>query len=75
MTESKEYNIKVIVTDITVDESYWDIAFEIYVNGELKSAGGCGDDHDWGEDYKKFEKVLLKNPLPYIMESMDGGWD
>lgn len=75
MTANKEYNIRVVVGDIVVDENYWDIAFEIYVNGELKSAGGCGDDHDWGEGYKEFEQSLKENPLPYIMETMDGGWD
>lgn len=74
MMVNKEYNIKVVVTDITVDENYWDIAFELYVNGELKTAGGCGDDHDWGEDYKELEQSLIDNPLPYIMESMDGDW-
>lgn len=73
--ENKEYNIKVVVGDITVDENYWDIAFEIYINGELKTAGGCGDDHCWGEDYKEFEEQLRAHPLSYIMETMDGGWD
>lgn len=75
MTANKEYDIKVIVNDITVDENYWDIAFELYVNGELKSSGGCGDDHDWGEAYKELEDSIVANPLPYIMETMDGSWE
>lgn len=74
MTENKEYNIKIVVGDITVDEDYFDIPFEMYINGELKATGGVGDDHDWGEDYKEFEQQVKDNPLPYIMEALDGEW-
>lgn len=73
--EKREYDIKVIIGEITVDEDYFDIAYEVYLNGELKSAGGCGDDHEWGEDYKKLEESIRENPLPYVMEALDGDWD
>lgn len=74
MSETKEYNIKVVVNNIYIDENYWDIAFDVYVDGQLKISGGCGDDHEWGEDYKELEKEIIDNPLPYIMEFMDGDW-
>lgn len=73
--ENKEYNIKIVVTDISVDENYFDISFDVYIDGLLKTSTTCGGDHDWGKRYKDFEKCILNNPLSYIMENMDGDWD
>lgn len=67
MSKPIVFEFKVVIENLKVDTKYYSFDYEVWVNGILKKEELYSNDHSWGNDYKKFRRILRNSYAAQIV--------